>query len=212
MSDPGPVLDTVALRTMAFAHATGLDILLAALAVPRVRVPTEVYNRDEADLPLETTDHDLSELARGLRFAQRQTASRPLAEARRYQTWLDHARQLATHLDRGTLVVDPLVVDELPERERLREEYGIGRGEAAGIVLAMREGAVVVFVSSDALACRVAAQVGISSLTLVDVLGLWIDRHCPTPAEFEVLVAGLSDARFALSATDALDLRGRLPQ
>lgn len=210
MSEPGPVLDTVALRTMAFAHPTGLDILLAALAAPVVRVPTEVYNRDEAALPLSAADDGLSELARGLRFAQRQTAARPFAEARRYQVWLDNAVQLATHFDEGRLVVDPLHVEELPLRERLMDEHGIGRGEAAGLVLAKRDRTVVVLVSSDKQACRVARALGIGYLTLADVLRLWIDRCRPTPEEFQALVDGLRDARFQLAAEVAAELRSCL--
>jgi predicted nucleic acid-binding protein len=210
MSEPGPVLDTVALRVMAFAHPTGLDILLAALAVPLVRCPAEVYNRDEAVYPLSQADQDLSELARGLRFAQRQVAARSAADAARYQAWLANAAQLAAHLSRGTLVVDPLQVAELPERERLQENHGIGRGEAAGLVLALRQRALVVFVSSDEHACRVAQALGIRFLTLVDVLAAWLDRVQPTAAQFEALVDGMRQARFALPPEAAQDLRRRL--
>lgn len=43
---PEPVLDTVVLRVMAFAHPNGIEILLETLNVSRARFPAEVYNRD----------------------------------------------------------------------------------------------------------------------------------------------------------------------
>ena len=46
-----PVIDTVVLRVMSFAHPRGIDILLEALNVSLVRLPAEVYNRDENSRP-----------------------------------------------------------------------------------------------------------------------------------------------------------------
>lgn len=195
---PERVLDTVILRVLAFAHPRGIEILLAALEAPIARFPTEVYNRDEDALPLTDRDEQLSELARGLRFAQRQMRDRPSHEADRFRAWLENARQLADHLTRGTLLVDPLSVDELPHREELMDRFGIGRGEAAALVLAERYGAEAVFLSSDDDACQAAKALGIGYLTLVDVLGRWIDRIVPTMGEFDDLVAGMRAAKFGL--------------
>jgi len=41
------------------------------------------------------------------------------------------------------------------------ETYGIGRGEAACLVLAQRHGAPALFVSADQEACEVADEIGI---------------------------------------------------
>lgn len=43
-----PVVDTVVLRVMSFAHPQGIEILLEAINVSCGRFPTEVYNRNEA--------------------------------------------------------------------------------------------------------------------------------------------------------------------
>jgi len=207
---PERVLDTVVLRVLAFAHPRGIDILLRALDAPRARFPAEAYNADEDALPLDERDEDLSELARGLRFAHRQTRDRPAAEAARYQTWLEHGRQLAEHLARGTLVIDPLTVDELPRRDELVERFGIGRGEAAALVLAERYGAEAVFLSSDDDACEVAKKLGISRLTLIDVLDRWIECTRPTLHDFDALVAGMRAAKFGLRQEVFSALRGRV--
>lgn len=201
------VLDTVALRVMAFAHPDGIDILLAALAVAAARFPTEVYNADE-DAPL--PDADVSELARGLRFARRQVAAQPAVQGRRYATWLANTAQIAHHLAVGTLIIDPLTVDELPRREEVRQQFGIGTGEAAGIVLAERYGAIAIFLSSDDKAYRIAQLLGIRSLTLPNVLERWVTQQRPSLAEFDALVAGMGTAKFGLRADFARALRARL--
>ena len=198
MPEASPVLDTVVLRTLAFAHPDGVDILLQALRVAHARFPAEVYNRDEAALPLDRADEGLSELARGLRYARRQMLGKPEAEAGRYRTWLEHAAQLPRHFERGSLFVEPLALEELPRREGLVRSFGIGRGEAACLTLAERKGARAVFLSSDDAACRVARRLGIAHLTLVDVLERWVEQGRPSLQELRVLVAGLAQARFGL--------------
>jgi hypothetical protein len=203
------VLDTVALQALAFAHPDGIAILLATLGTPSARFPAEVYNQDEDTLPLETDDALLSELARGLRYARRQVASRPPAEGQRYATWLRHAAQLHDHLVRATLVIDPLTVEELPLREHYQTAYGLGRGEAACLVLSRRYGAAVIFLSSDTLACEAADNLGLPFLTLSDVLMAWVDRLNPPVDEVDALVAGMRAARFGLTQEVIDELRQR---
>lgn len=201
------VLDTVALRVMAFAHPDGIDILRAALAVDAARFPAEVYNADEdASLP----DANVSELARGLRFARRQIAALPAVPGRRYAAWLANTAQITHHLAAGTLIIDPLAVDELPRREEMRQQFGIGTGEAAAIVLAERYGAIAIFLSSDDKAYRIAQLLGIRSLTLPNVLERWVTQQRPSLAEFDALVAGMGTAKFGLRADFARALRARL--
>ena len=207
---PEPVLDTVVLRVLAFAHPDGIDILLESLNVLRARFPSEVYNQDEASLPLDESDEGLSELARGMRYAQRQSVERPTAEAARYQTWLQNATQLPPHLEQGNLLVDPLTLEELPRREALRAQYGIGRGEAACLVLAERYQSQAVFLSSDAFACQVASSLGIARLTLPEVLEVWVDQRQPELEFFEALVSGMRAARFGLPAELVRQLRQKL--
>lgn len=194
---------------MAFAHPNGIAILLAAVSAARGRFPGEVYNLDEDDLPADADDVELSELARGLRYARRQAASLPPADAQPYITRLERVAQISSHLARGTLVIDPLTVDELLLRERYRIDYNIGRGEAACLVLAHRYEAGVVFVSSDAPACRVADTLGVPYLTLQDVLTAWVDRLRPTVAEINALVVGMRAARFGLTQEFVEALRQR---
>ncbi len=207
---PERVLDTVILRVLAFAHPQGIDILLRALNAPIARLPAEGYNRDEDALPLTTLDQELSELARGLRWARRQANERPAIEAARYQAWLENARQLSDHLMAGTLIIDPLSIDELPRREELMDRFGIGRGEAAALVLAERHGVEAVFLSSDDQACQSAKALGIGYLTLIDVLDAWIERAHPTIREFDELVAGMRVAKFGLRESMFRSLRERL--
>lgn len=207
---PEPVLDTVALRVMTFAHPDGLDILLTTLAAPRARFPAEVYNRDEDALAPDARDDVLSELARGLRYARHQAGSLPAPAAERYRTRLRHAEQLSRHLAGGTLVVDPLTLEELPRREELREVYGIGRGEAACLVLAERHGTQVVFLSSDAEACRVAGVLGLPYLTLQDVLERWVASMSPPLAALDAVLDGMREARFRLREEIVRTLRQQL--
>ncbi len=201
------ILDTVALRVMAFARPDGIDILLAAIAVAIARFPAEVYNADE-DMPV--ADADVSELARGLRFARRQVATLPTAQGQRYATWLVNAAQITRHRAAGTLIIDPLAVEELPRREEVQQRFGIGRGESASIVLAERYGAVAIFLSSDDEAYRIAQMLGIRSLTLLDVLERWVTHQHPSLFVFDALVAGMGAAKFGLRANFAQALRVRL--
>jgi hypothetical protein len=195
---------------MAFSHANGIDILLNAFAATSARFPAEIYNQDENAIALGADESGLSELARGLRYAARQRAILPATAAARYETWLRNAAQLADHLARGTLAIDPLVVHELPTREKLIADYGIGRGEAACLVLAQRYGASTVFLSSDTLACHVAIDIGIPYLTLQDMLNNWVTLHAPSMVELEVLLTGMSAAKFQLPQAVIDDLKGRI--
>jgi hypothetical protein len=203
------ILDTVALRVMAFAHPDGIDILLAALTAPTARLPAEVYNADE-DAP--RMDADISELARGLRFARRQVAMLPPAQGQRYATWLANAAQITRHRAAGTLIIDPLAVEELPRREEVQQRFGIGLGESASIVLAERFGARAIFLSSDDLAYRAAQALDIRSFTLLDVLEMWVRARHPPLTALDALVDGMKAAKFGLKGDFAAGLRVRLAQ
>lgn len=200
MPEPAPpVVDTVVLRVMAFAHSEGLEILLNAFGVPQARFPAEVYNRDEDALPLSALDDSLSELARDLRYARRRADTLPTAQAQRYRVWLENARQLPPHFERGSLFIDPLAVDDLPKREALMKEFGIDLGEAACLVLAVRSRAPALFLSADEAACRAAKDQGIPYLTLLDIFEAWVRRERPTPAVLEALISGMKRAKYGLS-------------
>jgi predicted nucleic acid-binding protein len=192
------VLDTVVLRVFAFAHSQGVDILLTALNAKRVYFPAEVYNRDEDSLPLNAPDDDLSELARGLRYARRKAQNLPGLSGQRFQARLENATQLPRHIQMGELIVEPLELEELPRREFLIKEYGIGRGEAACITLADREALTAVFLSSDEKACRVAQTVGISFLTIPDILTAWVCQTRPPSNLLQALFDGMNNASFKL--------------
>ena len=195
---PEHVLDTVVLQVMAFSDPAGVTILLQGLAATQVRFPAEVYNWDQDSLPFDAADDDLSEFARGLRYAVRQTRALPAAEGERYATWLRHADQLARHRAEGSLVVDPLRIEELPHREDLIEEHGIGRGEAACLVLVERYRATGVFLSSDADACDVARRLGLAYITVPDIIEAWVKHSRPTQERLDALIAGLRAAKFGL--------------
>ncbi|MDF5729712.1 MAG: hypothetical protein PUP92_17315 [Rhizonema sp. PD38] len=121
------VLDTVVLRVFAFALPQGINILLSALKTESACFSTEVYNQDENSLPPNASDEELSELARGLRYAQRKAQTLPGLQGQRFQVRLLNAIQLTRHIQAGSLFIEPLEIEELPRRERLRELYGIGR-------------------------------------------------------------------------------------
>lgn len=203
------VLDTVVLRTLAFARSNGIAVLLESLDSEVARFPAEVYNRDENHLPLEDTDEALSEFARGLRHARRGARRAPAADAARYQAWLDNATQLDMLFDGGRLVVDPLTVEELPRREDLQDGFGIGRGEAACIVLAERYRASVLFLSSNTKACRTAGELEISFATIEDVLQAFVDQVRPDRDEFEAFVEGLRAAKYTVRPEVLTVLRNR---
>lgn len=191
-----PVLDTVVLQAFGFGHPKGIELLLEVLQAEKGQFPAEVYHADEEELPLGKSDEELSELARGLRYAERQVQTRPPAEGERYRRWIENASQLKDHLETGRLEVDPLRVEELPEREELMETHGIGRGEAACLVLARRYGAPAVFVSADSEACEVAIELGIPHVTVREVLRKWVNVFQPSTGDFDELIEGLRQARF----------------
>ncbi|MEQ9236406.1 hypothetical protein [Coleofasciculus sp. E2-BRE-01] len=205
------IIDTVVLRVMSFAHPQGIEILLDAINVSCGRFPTEVYNRDEDSLPLEANDEELSELARGLRYAQRRIQQLPLTESRRFQTWLKNAEQLNQHFDRGSLVVEILTVEELYKREILQTNYPqLGKGEVACLVLAQRYQVQAVFLSSDDKACEVAKDLKIPHLTLPDILEAWVQTKKPPQAELNTLIEGMANAQFSLKRSFEEQLRQRL--
>ncbi|MDQ3397611.1 MAG: hypothetical protein M3511_07540 [Deinococcota bacterium] len=205
-----PVLDTVVLRVMAFAHPEGLQIVLRALRVKTARFPAEVYNWDEEALPLTANDEALSELARGLRYARQQVERLPGQQAQRFKIWLENAQQLPRHHARGSLIMDPLRLEELPRREELYQTFGIGRGESACLVLAERERSTAVFLSSDKEACKVAEHLTIPFLTLSQLIEMWVRQERPTRPEVEELLVGLKAAKFALGERDAALIREAL--
>jgi predicted nucleic acid-binding protein len=202
------IADTVCLRVMSFAHPQGIQILLNGLNTQSVRFPAQIYNWDEDSIPIEENDDHLSELARGLRYAQRQI-SKPSGQQARYQRWLTNAQQLSTHKDRG-LIVDLLTIEELQEQEKLLLKYqkdGCDRGEAACLVLAQRYQAQAVFLSSDKKACKVAEKLGINYKTLPDILEKWVQQHQPNHAELDTLIQETSDATFRLKDSLLIKLR-----
>lgn len=205
-----PVLDTMVLQAFGFGHQGGIELLLRILQAENGRFPSEVYAADEEELPLGEDDEDLSELARGLRYAKRQVQTLPPSEGERYHRWLDHASQIKGHMDTGDLVLDSLRVEELPKREELMGEHGIGRGEAACLVLALRHGAPAVFISSDEEACEVADELGIQRITIRDVLRRWVNVLQPPPDKFDGLIEGLRQARFDPGEDFAESLRKQL--
>ena len=203
-----PVLDTMVLQAFGFGHPKGIETLSRVLQAERARFPAEVYNGET--LPLGEDNEDLSELARGLRYARRQIRTRPATEAERFQRWIDNASQLEEHLRGGTLEIDPLYTEELPEREDLMETYGIGKGEAACLVLARRHGAPAVFVSADQEACEVANEIGIPHTTIRDLLERWVNVFSPPVEDFDAIIEGLRQARFDPGEDFAASLREML--
>lgn len=202
-----PVLDTMVLQAFVFGHPDGGAVLLDALAVRAARFPAEVYNADEDQLPPGAGDGALSEFARGIRYARRKIATLPQPQAERFATWLRNARQLPPLLERGSFYVDPLDVGELPQREALSARFGIGRGEAACLTLALRQEANAVFLSSDAKACKAARDLGVAFLTVVDVLESWVGRVRPAERDLDALIDGLAAAKFSLGRQEEDRLR-----
>ncbi|MUG95621.1 hypothetical protein F7734_26000 [Scytonema sp. UIC 10036] len=192
------VLDTVVLRVFAFAHPQGINILLEALNASRASFPCEVYNQDEDNLPLNSSDENLSELATGIRYARRQAQTLPGLKGERFQARLENATQLKLYIQAGSLFIEPLKLKELPRREELRNTYGIGSGEAACLVLAQRDALTAVFLSSDEGACTVARTLGISYLTIPDILSAWVRHARPSVSLLQELVDGMRNASFRL--------------
>lgn len=203
-----PVFDTMVLQAFGFGDPQGIETLLRVLQAERARFPAEVYNGET--LPMDEDNDDPSELARGLRYAQRQRQTRPATEAKRFREWIENTSQLEKHLQHGTLEIDPLRTEELPEREDLMEAYGIGRGEAACLVLAQRRSAPAVFVSADREACEVAEEIGVPQLTIRDLLEKWVNVFSPSVEDFDSLTDGLRQARFDPGEEFASELREQL--
>lgn len=213
MLSPKPILDTNVLRHFSFAHPRGLDILLIGVGSPRAYFPAEVYNRDERRLPLEQqADEELSELARGLRGAWRLVARGPAEHVIRYQTWLDHSRQLMDHIERGSLMVDPITLEELAQRVAIEQRFGIAKGEAACLVLALRHGGIAVFTSTDKAALRAAENLGVSILSGPAILRSWIETFHPGRGELDDLLSGLADAKYRLREIEVKQLTELLKQ
>jgi hypothetical protein len=192
------ILDTVVLRVFSFAHPQGISLLLDALDTTELFFPPEVYNLDESSIPLNASDNSLSELARGLRYALRQTFSLPSASAQKYQQRLQNTTQIPRHFQAGNFFIESLELEEVPRRENLMQVYGIGRGEAACLTLSERNRYTAVFLSSDTLACRASQSLAIDYLTIPDILTEWINRKNPSPELVQELILGMKNAAFSL--------------
>jgi hypothetical protein len=220
MSTLKPIVDNVVLRVMTFAHPDGLDILLAAISLevseasprPYLIVPAEVYNFDQSSVLLDQSEENLSELAKGIRYATRQVRDLPQLAAMRFQTWLDNASQLTKHLAEQSLQIQTLTLEELGDRDEMQHKYFIGRGEAACLVLAQRYGLQAVFLSSDEKACRVASLLKIDHTTIPEILEKWITLQNPSLKLFEELIAGMRSAKFILKEADLVRLRNKFTQ
>jgi predicted nucleic acid-binding protein len=204
------VLDTVVLRVFSFANPQGIAILLAALNTSQAVFPSEVYNLDEDSLSPNASDASLSELARGLRYARRQVQLKPGLEGQRFQVRLENATQIPRHIQAGNLFIEFLELAEIPRREDIMQIYGIGRGEAACLTLAERNTQTAVFLSSDDAACRVAQNLGISYLTIPDILIGWVRRIHPASELLQDLIHGMKNASFAIPDSVYQQLREKL--
>ncbi len=93
--------------------------------------------------------------------------------------------------------------------EVLRGDGGC-RGEAACLVLAQRDAGTAVLLSSDEIACQAAQALGISFLTIPDILTQWIYNTQPSPSVFQELIEGMRSARFTLPESVLTTLQSRL--
>lgn len=202
MPDPAaPVLDTNVLQAFGFGHAQGFDVLLRGLGVPVARVPREVYDQDEG----EATTHDdelLSEFARGIRYARRRARSGRADEAGRFRRWLENIRALPRHIERKSLTIDALTLEELAVREHIMAEFGVGRGEAACLALVQRDARSTVLVSSDEDVVVPAKGLGMRYTTIPEVLCGWAAKVRPSFALVDEVLEGMENARFALAVDD----------
>lgn len=209
-SEP-PILDTMILQGFSFGMPDGLDILLTGLGVPVVRFPEQIYNRDENSIPLGDDHSHLSELAQGIRYFKRKSLALPAREAVRYQTCLVNAnQQLPRFLERGSLRIEQLDIQDLIKRDRLEQEEAIDPGEAACLALAHRSGGMAVFVSSDGAAGKVAEDLGVQLITTFDVLERWLQQTQPTLEDLERVLMGLTQARFGFKSSMAEALRSKI--
>lgn len=164
-----PVLGAGILRAVAFTMPRGLPGLLAALVARAARVPAEVYNGDE-DARLADDDISLSALAREIRVVRRQAGGWPWANSPWEHVALRRAARLQRHLADGSLRIDALRLTELPRREHLRNRYGLGRGEAASLVLAERHGVAVVYSAAAGLAADAARSEGLRVIAIREAM------------------------------------------
>lgn len=197
-----PILDTNVLQHFAFAHPDGINILLKGIKNQSAYFPREIYNQDENELPLENHDVELSELARGLRYAKRRAMNPSDEKASRYQTWLNNSKQLPRHLERGSLIIAELVANEIPKREAVISQFGIAKGEAACLVLAQRFERVAVFTSMDNRALRAAEQLSIGVVSGLDVLMSYVKDQRPSEDFLRDFLEGLSNAGYRLRDTE----------
>ncbi|MDF5729711.1 MAG: hypothetical protein PUP92_17310 [Rhizonema sp. PD38] len=72
------------------------------------------------------------------------------------------------------------------------------RGEAACLVLSERTLLTAVFLSSDEKACQAAQALGITFLTIPDVLTNWVSEMYPPAELLQELVDGMRNASFAV--------------
>ncbi len=192
------VLDTVVLRVFAFAHPQGIQILLQALNARQAVFPSEVYNMDEDVVLSNSSDRGLSELAQGIRYARQQAQTIPGLKGQRFQVHLENVTQVPRHLQAGSLLITPLSLTEIPNREMLMQQFGIGRGEAACLTLAERDLRTAVFLSSDEKTCVTAQSLGTDYLTIPDILKQWVYHYSISSDQLEELVSGMHSASFAI--------------
>lgn len=164
-----PILDAGVLRAAVFTMSGGLMGLLTVVGASASRVPPEVYNSDE-DVRLLADDAGLSVLARDFRAMRRRVDAGHWASVHGERASLRDAQRLRYHLEDETLIVDPLQPEELPRRENLRDHYGIGRGEAASLVLAERYGVEIIYLSPGGLAYDAARREGVRSIAIRDAV------------------------------------------
>ncbi len=144
--DDSPVIcDTVVVH---YFVAVGRFELLAGVLGGAVHVPTAVFDPDE---DTDLADEALSELRRGLKFHQRQSADTKIPDQRRKRSVaaLPHFRKLDDHAADGSLHAVPLTGAELSQFAQLRtlehvRQFGLkaplGRGEAAMLAIAASRG------------------------------------------------------------------------
>ena len=176
--------------------------MLCGLGSVSAQTPLEVYAADEDDAPLSVTDELFSEFGRGLRMARRKAADLPAPEAQRFEVWLRNASQLPQHLERGSLHLVALELEELRQRDQIQRSHDLGRGEAACLALAQRTQTSAVFVSEDDEACKVAKHLGVTTVMRQELLLNWVRTARPPKAELIALIHGLERARFTLAPRD----------
>lgn len=114
-------------------------------------------------------------------------------------------------MTQGSSFVETLTVEELCERSLLQQQYPkCDRGEASCLVLAKRYQEQAVFLSADGEGCKVAENLNIPYLTLLDILEAWVEQKQPDPEEFDRLINGMANAKFGLKKAFIEELRRRL--